>query len=111
MEWSLKTGRYREWIEQLIADGHDLTNKGYGEIPTLDTHLHLAWDAFQRLTTSRNNGGMSMGYIAVSEIKAYYNLLGINCIPKSRIDQIQILDYEAVKFYNNKADKDEKPRR
>ena len=106
MEWSLQTGKYREWIEQLIADGYDLSDKGFEEIPTLDIHLQLAWEAFQNLTTSRRNGSMSMGYIPMSEIKAYYNIIGVREISKRRVEQIQMLDRAVVNFYNAKSDKE-----
>ena len=106
MEWSLQTGKYRKWVEQLIGDGYDLSAKGFTEIPTLEIHLQLAWEAFHNLTTSRQQGSMSMGYIPVSEIKAYYNLIGVSQISKRRLEQIQTLDRAVVDFYNAKSDKE-----
>lgn len=117
MTWTLKLGKNRGWIEKLIREGYDLNSKGISEneVPVLDKRLIPAWNAYQDLMTSRRENEYGMGRVPVSEIKAYYELLGVMPISRQKLRQIQALDEAVVtlneeninkKFNRNK----EKPR-
>lgn len=115
MRWHLKASKkhkggmsFREWVEQLEADGHDTTGMLDDE-PDLFKDLIQYWQAFHVLSSSRSSG-MSIGAIPLSAYESYFRIFGIDSL-EERLNYIKfvgILDNEFLEYQREKDEAEKK---
>lgn len=84
--WSLKASEKMpggsqtklEWVQKLEEDGHNVAGM-LPEEPELFQDLHIYWNAFHILTSSRNSG-MSIGAIPLQAYESYFKIFGIDSL-------------------------------
>lgn len=80
------------------------------DLVTLPDSCALVWKWFVKLHSSRTSNGFGVNPLQFVEIKAYFDLLGIE--PEEwEIDVIKKLDQIVLEFYAEKADKEERARK
>ena len=98
----------REWVEQLKADGHDVSGL-LDEEPELFGDLAPYWNAFSILSSSRNTG-MSVGAIPLPAYESYFRIMGIDSLEERfrYIKFVGILDSEYLKWNGEQSEKERK---
>jgi len=116
MQWHLKASEKmgksnqtrREWVEQLEADGHDVSGM-LDEEPDLFDDLTAYWSAFHILSSSRSVG-MGVGAIPLPAYESYFRIMGIDSL-EERFEYIKfvgILDSEYLKWNGEQHEKERK---
>jgi len=111
MQWSLeaseKVGKKvkgqkrqtkQEWVRKLEEDGHDVAGM-LPEEPDLFQDLHIYWNAFHILTSSRNSG-MSIGAIPLQAYESYFRIFGIDSLEEQLeyLKFVGALDNEYLRY-------------
>jgi len=116
MAWSLKASEKMsdgsqtkaEWVAQLEADGHDTTGM-LDEEPELFQDLHIYWNAFQILSSSRNSG-MSIGAIPLPAYESYFRIFGVDSLEEqlAYLKFVGTLDNTYLKWQGEESEKKRK---
>jgi len=104
--WSLKASEKMpggsqtklEWVQKLEEDGHNVAGM-LPEEPELFQDLHIYWNAFHILTSSRNSG-MSIGAIPLQAYESYFKIFGIDSLEEQLeyLKFVGALDNEYLRY-------------
>ena len=116
MGWHLKASEKmgksdqtrREWVEQLEADGHDVSGL-LDEEPELFDDLTPYWIAFHTLSSSRSVG-MGIGAIPLPAYESYFRIMGIDSLEEqiNYIKFVGVLDDAYLKWNGEQHEKERK---
>jgi hypothetical protein len=94
-----------EWVQHLEEDGHNVTGMLPDE-PELFKDLHIYWNAFHILTSSRNSG-MSIGAIPLQAYESYFRIFSVDSLEEQLeyLKFVGALDNEYLKWSGESSEK------